>query len=127
MSNIGMNTMRYQCSELLMKLMFASCSMSFGLLGLDSNDRVYDIKPKPGGDLPFDFHGEAQVDLIVATAGLSASDLLEGFDLDICKASFDGKKFHIPNPHLTFAGKTKMESNRRDVVGCWKLCEASSQ
>ena len=106
-------------SEVLTNLFIASCSMSFGLLGLDANDRVYDIKPKPGGDLPFDFGGLGQVDLIVASAGLSASDLLEGFDLDICKASFDGKKFHIPNPHLTFAGKTKMESNRRAIVGSY--------
>ena len=68
------------------------------------------------------FDGRGQVDLlIVATAGLSASSIirLEGLDLDTCKASFDGKKFHIPDPHLTFAGKTKMESNRRAVVGSY--------
>ena len=68
------------------------------------------------------FDGRGQVDLlIVATACLSASSIirLEGLDLDTCKASFDGKKFHIPDPHLTFAGKTKMESNRRAVVGSY--------
>ena len=94
-------------------------SMSFGLLGLDANDRAYDIKPKQGGNIPFDFNGFGKVELIVAKTGLSAPDLLKGFDLDICKASFDGKKFHIPDPHLTFAGKTKMEPNRSAVVGSY--------
>lgn len=91
-------------------------SMQFDLLGLDPRDKVYDIKPKPKGDLPFDFEGSGGIDLIVAQKGLSASDLLDGFDLDICKAAFDGKKFHIPDPHLTFASKTKMEPNRRAVI-----------
>jgi hypothetical protein len=93
--------------------------MLFNLLGLDPNDSKYDIKPKPRGDLPFDFKGWGDIDLIVAKVGLSASDLLEGFDLDICKASFDGKKFRIPHPHLTFAGKTKMEPNRSAVIGSY--------
>jgi len=92
--------------------------MDFRELGL-STDRLYDIKPSPGGNLPFDFHGYGGIDLIVAQDGLIASDLLNGFDLDICKASFDGKKFHIPDPHLTFAAKTKMETNRRAVVGSY--------
>ena len=92
--------------------------MSFRELGL-STDRLYDIKPKPRGGLPFDFNGYGGIDLIVAQDGLIASDLLNGFDLDICKASFDGKKFHIPDPHLTFAAKTKMETNRRAVVGSY--------
>jgi hypothetical protein len=93
--------------------------MSFPLLGLDATNRVYDIKPKPGGHLPFDFHGTGEIDLIIGQVGLSASDLLDGFDLEICKASFDGKKFHIPDPHLTFAAKTKMEPNRQAVVGSY--------
>lgn len=77
------------------------------------------IKPKSGGNLPFDFNGESGIDLIVAQAGLPASSLLDGFDLEICKASFDGKKFHIPDPHLTFAAKTKMEPSRQAVVGSY--------
>jgi hypothetical protein len=95
------------------------CRMSFPMLGLDVTNRVYDIKPKPRGNLPFDFNGYGRIDLIVAQVGLSASDLLDGFDLEICKASFDGKKFHIPDPHLTFAAKTKMEPYRRAVVGSY--------
>lgn len=80
---------------------------------------MYDIKPKPGGNLPFDFNGDGDIDLIVAQDALSASSLLDGFDLEICKASFDGKKFHIPDPHLTFAAKTRMEPNRIAVVGSY--------
>jgi hypothetical protein len=80
---------------------------------------VYAIKPKPGGNIPFDFNGSGEIDLIVAQRGLPASSLLDGFDLEICKASFDGKKFHIPDPHLTFAAKTKMEPRRQAVVGSY--------
>ena len=99
---------------------FSFLSMQFGILGVvPVNDGTHDIKPKPGGNLPFDFDGRGNIDLIVAKAGIPASSLLDGFDLEICKASFDGKNFHIPDPHLTFAGKTKMESNRRAVVGSY--------
>ena len=80
---------------------------------------MYAIKPKPGGNLPFDFDGHGRIDLIVAQRGLPASSLLDGFDLEICKASFDGWKFHIPDPHLTFAAKTKMEPSRQAVVGSY--------
>ena len=95
-------------------------SMQFGILGVvPINDGSHDIKPKPGGKLPFDFYGSGSIDLIVAKTGIPASSLLDGFDLEICKASFDGKKFHIPDPHLTFAGKTRMESNRRSIIGSY--------
>ena len=80
---------------------------------------MYAIKPKPGGNLPFDFDGRGDIDLIVAQRGLPASSLLDGFDLEICKASFDGRKFHIPDPHLTFAAKTKMEPSRQAIVGSY--------
>jgi len=92
-------------------------TMCFDELGLDHN-KAYNIKPNLGGDLPFDFHGEGSIDLIVArikTKG-GASSLLEDFDLTICKASFDGKTFRIPDPHRTFSAKSTMEPNRRAVV-----------
>ena len=93
--------------------------MDFGILGLGTNkDGSYDIKTE-SGKIPFDFFGSGKIDLIVAKSDTVASALLDGFDLEICKASFDGKKFHIPDPHLTFAGKTRMESNRRAVVGSY--------
>ncbi len=101
------------------KIVF-SYSMEFGILGVvPINDGTHDVKPKPGGHLPFDFKGTGDIDLIVAKTGMPVSSLLDGFDLEICKASFDGKKFHIPDPHLTFAAKTKMEPNRRAVVGSY--------
>ena len=95
-------------------------SSKLRLLGvLPVNDGSHDIKPKPGGNLPFDYGGYGKVELIVAKTGIPTSSLLDGFDLEICKASFDGKKFHIPDPHLTFAGKTTMEANRRAVVSSY--------
>lgn len=91
---------------------------SFDVLGLDPRDKVYNIKPKKGGDLPFDFDGDDCIDLIVAKIGedgVTLFDLLEDFDLTICKASFDGKTFRIPDPHRTFSAKSTMEPNRRAV------------
>jgi hypothetical protein len=95
------------------------CSRELDLLCIDTESEVYAIKPKPGGNLPYDFNGKGGIDLIVAQSALPASSLLDGFDLEICKASFDGKKFHIPDPHLTFAAKTRMEPNRKAVVGSY--------
>lgn len=109
------------CLTILLKsTVFSFLSMQFGLLGIvPINDGRHDIIPKPGGNLPFDFNGTGNIDLIVAKTCIHTSSLLDGFDLEICKASFDGKKFHIPDPHLTFAGKTRMEPNRRAVVGSY--------
>ena len=111
-------------------------SMSFDTLGLDSKNKAYNIKTKAKSDLPFDFDGGGNIDLIVARvdAGdgkkaakkksskkekaqeISAFDLLDDFDLEMCKASFDGTKFRIPDPHRTFARKTTMEPNRQAIV-----------
>ena len=91
-------------------------SMSFDILGVDQS-KAYDIKPKPGGDLPFDREGEGNIDLIVARKNMiTPFSILDDFDLTICKASFDGKTFRIPDPHRTFRGKSTMEPNRRAVV-----------
>lgn len=64
-----------------------------------------------------DFDARGKIDLIVARRSTkSPKDLLQGFDLNICKASFDGSKFHIPNPHQTFSRKTTMEPSRKAIV-----------
>ena len=85
--------------------------------------QAYNVKPKPGGDLPFDFNGDGSIDLIVARIKATGSkkevtpfDLLEDFDLTICKASFDGKTFRIPEPHRAFSAQSTMEPNRRAIV-----------
>ena len=118
-------------------------TMSFDVLGIEANNKAYKIKPSNGGVLPFDFNGRGDIDLVVAKlqddskkeatkkTGKSSTkkakkskaaleitpfDILDDFDLTICKASFDGKTFRIPEPHLTFARKTSMEPNRRAVV-----------
>ena len=44
---------------------------------------------------------------------ITAHDLLDSFDLTICKASFDGTTFKIPEPHLLFNRKSTMEPCRR--------------
>jgi len=94
-------------------------------LGIDRN-KAYDVKPKSGGDLPYDFHGEGNIDLVVGrlkdksgNKNITPGDLLSDFDLEICKCSFDGKKFHIADPHNTFSGKTQMEPKRRAVVSSY--------
>lgn len=95
---------------------------TIGELGMDLG-KTYDIKPKSGSDLPFDFDGCGSIDLIVsrikergAKKEISPFDILEDFDLTICKASFDGKTFRVPDPHRTFAAKSTMEPNRRAIV-----------
>ena len=97
--------------------------MHFDTLGIDGRNKAYNIKPKPGGDLPFDFEGDGSIDLIVALTKTKGSkkditpfDILEDFDLTICKASFDGKTFRIPDPHRTFSRQSTMEPNRRAIV-----------
>lgn len=118
---------------------------TYGILGVNGEDVDYLIKSQ-NDNLPFDYSGRGKIDLIVAkkTKGdtvakrddesMSTSepaskktkkiqprtvtplDVLQDFDLTICAASFDGRTFRIPNPHLTFAGKTTMEPLRKAVV-----------
>ena len=73
------------------------------------------------GELPFDFRLErdstCEIDVVVASSGAaSALELLNSFDLSICKASWDGNTFRIPHPHLTFARKSITEPFRRSVM-----------
>ena len=113
-------------------------SMSFDVLGIEANNKAYTIKPNAGGSLPFDFDGNGNIDLVVAKvygdntgsakktgkpskkkakkSEVTPFDILDDFDLTICKASFDGTTFRIPEPHLAFARKTTMEPYRRAIV-----------
>jgi hypothetical protein len=69
--------------------------------------RAHRITTLPGTPLPFSWNLEVNVDLVVGdAASIDARDLLRGFDLTICTASFDGVKFRIPHPHLTFQRKS---------------------
>ena len=42
--------------------------------------------------------------------------LLDSFDLEICKCSFDGSRFRVPAPGNTFAGRTAFMPQQRAVV-----------
>lgn len=42
--------------------------------------------------------------------------LLESFDITICKASFDGRVFRIPDPHLTFRAQSRFDPRRRELM-----------
>jgi hypothetical protein len=46
--------------------------------------------------------------------------LLEDFDVDICKASWNGRFFSIPNPHFTFTRRSKMEPERMVLTESYK-------
>ena len=52
-------------------------------------EKIVNIKPKPGGDLPFDFHGDGSIDLIVGSTWkkgvgeVTPFELLDDFDLTI--------------------------------------------
>ena len=66
---------------------------------------------------------EDKVDLVVAKDSSNPLDLLNNFDLDICRCSFNGINFFIPNPHAVFNNKPAPESPflipvPRTVVPC---------
>ena len=69
---------------------------------------------------------EKIIDLVVAERGVAdARDLLAQFDLDICKASFDGRVFRIPDPHRSFRSETRMDPRRLELMSAFanKLLE----
>jgi hypothetical protein len=83
----------------------------------------YRIQPLPGDDLfPFDldfcdlqdYYDQKAIDLVVGkTEVLFATELTDDFDLSICKASWDGEVFRIPDPHYAFNGQS---TNRKAVM-----------
>lgn len=99
----------------------------------DFSSDDYPIEPLPGDSFPFDYEyaeGESvhrrggskpkkqtAFDLVVSTMDCSSSrELLGSFDLDICKVSWNGNTFSIPNPHFTFASRSRMEPRRESLM-----------
>ena len=72
-----------------------------------------------GGDFLYDYdlRDESYVQLIVGKPRVKdARELLESFDLEICKSYFDGNTFHVPAARDSFAGRTKVTPARRALV-----------
>ena len=63
--------------------------------------------------------------MVAFTDVVDARDLLAQFDLEICKASFDGRVFRIPQPHRSFRGETRMDPRRLELMSAFadKLLE----
>jgi hypothetical protein len=81
----------------------------------------------PGQELPYNFHSQESkvIDLVVAEADCKdARGLLKSFDIVICKCSFDGQTFRIPDPHLTFTKQTRLEPTRMDLMLAY--CKAAA-
>ena len=73
------------------------------------------IRVLPGTPLPFDWNlrRKTSLDLVVSEAGIDdARRLLDSFDLLLCKASFDGAAFRIPDPHRSLAARSRLEPQR---------------
>ncbi|KAK3280852.1 hypothetical protein CYMTET_11336 [Cymbomonas tetramitiformis] len=47
---------------------------------------------------------------------IDARELLESFDLEICKSSFDGRVFRVPSPGNSFAGHTAVIPVRHNLI-----------
>ncbi|KAL7549537.1 hypothetical protein ACHAWF_012803 [Thalassiosira exigua] len=99
-------------------------TMCFDELGIDQN-KAYSIKPRPGGDLPFDFNGDGSIDLIVGRIKtkedgekgyVSPFGLLEDFDLTICKASFDDNH-GAQSPRRRRELREAFQASQREVFG----------
>ena len=72
-----------------------------------------------GGDFLYDYNlrDESYVQLIVGKPRVKdARELLESFDLEICKSYFDGNTFHVPAARDSFAARTKVTPVRRALV-----------
>ena len=72
-----------------------------------------------GGDFLYDYNlrDESYVQLIVGKPRVKdARELLESFDLEICKSYFDGNTFHVPAARDSFAARTKVTPARRALV-----------
>jgi hypothetical protein len=88
------------------------------------SSNTHAVECLPGTKLPYQGNLKRKkcVDLVVGESECTeAIHLLDSFDIIICKCSFDGQKFRIPDPHLTFAFQTKMEPARQALMD--SFCE----
>ena len=102
----------------------------------------YRVETLPGVDLPFwdsgfeqdseeenSWNKKPSIDLLVTKAGLASAmiALEDDFDINICKCSFDGNSFFIPDPHNTFKRMSKMgSSEKKDLLVAYTTEYASS-
>ena len=97
-----------------------------GLPIFDQPKRVGLPGGSTGGRFPYDYRLEREtfVQLIIGKeASHDARDLLQSFDLRICQTSFDGAGFHIPQPHETLTGVTRMLPERHKLVSAYLSAE----
>jgi len=58
-----------------------------------------------------------ELDLVVGKNGFTnGRDLLQYFDFTICRTSYDGKRFHIPEPHHSLRFETTVQPTRLEVM-----------
>jgi hypothetical protein len=94
----------------------------FGISSLESYGGMKVGVPggSAGGVFPYDHtlrDHHSFVQLVVGKRGVKdARELLESFDLEICKCYYDGREFHVPAPGDTFAGRSAITHARRDLV-----------
>ena len=72
-----------------------------------------------GGVFPYnyDLENETFLQLIIGKEGAQdARELLESFDLTICKTAYDGRNFRIPAPLDTFCSRTRVTAARRALI-----------
>lgn len=84
---------------------FRSALFKAGRSLQDASNPIYKIQRLAGDPFPFnhEYHEDTVFDLVVRcmdTTLLVTS--LKTLTLNICKASFDGHTFRIPDPHKTF-------------------------
>ena len=69
---------------------------------------------------------EKIIDLVIANTNVAdARTLLASCDLNISKASWDGRVFRIPDPHRSFQSETRMDPRRLELMSAFadKLLE----
>ena len=58
------------------------------------------------------------IDLIVVDSESNVTDVIEDFDIVICKCSWDGKTFSIPTPTDTFDRRSKLSDRHKSRKTC---------